>query len=741
MTPEDQTRIEQPGGTGSRTGGSDAQAQPPAPVLVAGEVLADRFRIVRFLGRGGMGAVYEADDLLLPDRVALKTISTPDATQDASLERFRQEIYLARQITHPNICRVHDVFTHHPAAGPSLFLSMELLRGETLAERLRRAAPVQLGELRAIARQVCLALAAMHRAHVVHRDLKSSNVMLVPDEREPSGLRAVVMDFGLARHSLVVESTGLTDDARLLSLGTSAYVTAATGKFVGTPAYLAPEQVEGGPIGAWTDIYAFGVVLFEAACGRLPFRGATSVDTAFQRLTQPPPEPRALVPTLPPGWRHIILRCLERSPDRRFASADEILDALEKLPAAGEGSPTASRVALNARTVALALALMITVTGGLAVLPYIRLGTREAVSTKEPAASDVITATLLRLAGNALVRGDHRSAYEALREAWDANPDDPEVRRRVAELWSSVEGELTRLGRLAGASDDPKAAAAIAEGKKLAEGGRSLDGVASLLRAHAQMVREPPRAGDPPPSSPPDALPDGPRRPSQEGLARRVLQSGRDFLRDRKYTEAINDFQFVLDRFPTTSVADDALLEIAVYESTVGGNPQRAREAADRLLARYPDSAAALATRLREAREARRRMAVRISGEYRFEVRGCGTVSPPAETHLLQVTSPCSLQLLAPDYWLNKADYEVMEGTGGEVAYRAPPLVNVQLRSRFVDCTLLLGDRAIGSPPVSVQVAAGVHSVAVQCRDQTLRTRPFQISPVDTFRNIDEFIR
>jgi serine/threonine protein kinase/TolA-binding protein len=594
-----------------------------------------------------MGEVYEAEDLVLPERVALKTIHAPDATQDASLERFRREIHLARQITHPNICRVHDVFTYHTPAGPTLFLSMELLPGETLAERLRRASPLTLIEIGEIARQVALALAAMHRAKVVHRDLKSSNVMLVPDEREPSGIRAVVMDFGLARHSVALESAALTGNAHLLSLGTSAYLTAATGTFMGTPAYLAPEQIEGGPIGSWTDIYAFGVVLFEAVCGRLPFEGATPVDLAFQRLTQPPPEPRALVPTLPHGWGRIILRCLERSPEERFSSADEVLDELEKLTTSGKRSPTLGRVEMKPRNV-LTFVLVAAVVGG--IVPYLwspspsasttradppapresggKTGTNAAVT---PATIADVTATLLRLSRNALNRGDFQSSYEALREAADSSPNDTGVRNGVDELWSSVEGEVKRLGPLAGGSSDPRAAAAISEGKKLAEGGRRLEGVAALLRAHALMASPtstpPLQAGRRPDLRPPQSQTAGSSgdrgavltvelsttpapvsaarvAPSQEDLARRVLDSGRAFLRDRKYTEAMGDFQFVVDRFPSSSVADEAAFEIARYESSARANMKRAIEAEARPRSQLPDSDSAPSAGLQLARTA-----------------------------------------------------------------------------------------------------------------------------------------
>jgi tetratricopeptide (TPR) repeat protein/tRNA A-37 threonylcarbamoyl transferase component Bud32 len=291
-----------------------------------GEVLAGRYRVVRFLARGGMGEVYEVEDALLGERVAAKTVR-PEVARDATaVERFKREIQLARKVTHPNVCRIFDVSHHQPeatsfGAAAVLFLTMELLPGETLAQHLGRSGPMPAEEALPIARQIAAALHAAHQAGVVHRDLKPGNVILVPMTGIPgtpgtpgaSGSpRAVVTDFGLARAQ--ADDQGLT-------------LTAAA--VLGTPAYIAPEQVEGGEITPAVDLYAFGVVLYEMATGKLPFVADTALGTAVKRLTEVPASPRLHAPGIDPRWEAAILRCLERDPARRFATAPEVIAALD----------------------------------------------------------------------------------------------------------------------------------------------------------------------------------------------------------------------------------------------------------------------------------------------------------------------------------------------------------------------------------------------------------------------------
>src|SRR6266850_1593583 len=196
------------------------------PSLAAGRLLAHRFRIVRFLAKGGMGEVYEAEDLELGEHVALKTIRQDIAWAEQPLERFKREIHLARKVTHPNVCRIFDVFHHVESSEEKItFLSMELLSGETLFDRVRRTGPIHQSEAGMIVPQMVEALAAAHKAGVIHRDFKSSNVMLVSSGGPEQGVRVVVTDFGLARSTVTGET--------LLS------ALSEKGRLRGTPAYMA----------------------------------------------------------------------------------------------------------------------------------------------------------------------------------------------------------------------------------------------------------------------------------------------------------------------------------------------------------------------------------------------------------------------------------------------------------------------------------------------------------------------
>ncbi len=281
------------------------------------DVLSERYRIVRFLAHGGMGEVYEAEDLELKQRLALKTISpAAGATQDvATIDRFKREIALARAVTHPNVCRIFDLGQHTfvNAAGRTErinFLTMELLQGETLAARLRRRKRLSPEEARPLISQMAEALDAAHRAKIVHRDFKSENVFLVPvDDR----FRVVVTDFGVARGSD----------------GADRFAAQVTGTgIVGTPSYMAPEQVEGKAVTPAADIYAFGVVIYEMLTGCLPFEGPTPLSTAVKRLQEAAPTPRIHVPDIPAHWERTIMRCLERQPEDRFTKASEVAEAL-----------------------------------------------------------------------------------------------------------------------------------------------------------------------------------------------------------------------------------------------------------------------------------------------------------------------------------------------------------------------------------------------------------------------------
>src|SRR5687768_16876098 len=263
-----------------------------------GSTIADRYRIDRFIAAGGMGEVYAARDLVLDGTVALKTLRPELEGSTEAIERLRREIALARNVSNPHICRLHDVGQHDGR----VFLSMELLEGRTLAE-LVGDKPLAIDDVERIAAQLIAGLGALHRASIIHRDFKTSNVIVVGD-----GARAVITDFGLAR-SMAAGDSRLTLESGLL----------------GTPAYMAPEQVEARAATQASDIYSLGVVLFELLTGKLPFDEDTAMATATARLQKEPPKPSSLRADVPARWDAIVLRCLEREPSARFGSVDEIL--------------------------------------------------------------------------------------------------------------------------------------------------------------------------------------------------------------------------------------------------------------------------------------------------------------------------------------------------------------------------------------------------------------------------------
>src|SRR5262245_4941053 len=261
-------------------------------MLFPGQLLADRFKIVKFIARGGMGDVYEAEDIELHERVALKTVRPEIARASQAVDRFKREIQLARKVTHPNVCRIFDLF--HDTTGPETiaFLTMELLQGETLHQRLVRNGKMTTSEALPIIRQMASGLAAAHKAGVIHRDLKTSNAMLTEDA-DSQTFRTVITDFGLARPATAQESM------ETLS---------RPGDMVGTPAYMAPEQIESAEITPATDIYAFGIVMYEMVTGMLPFAAEPGLAATLKRLHEPPPSPRIYSAEIDIVWERTILR-------------------------------------------------------------------------------------------------------------------------------------------------------------------------------------------------------------------------------------------------------------------------------------------------------------------------------------------------------------------------------------------------------------------------------------------------
>jgi HAMP domain-containing protein len=306
VAPTDETLVAEP---------SAARVPATSRAFQGGEIFAGRYEILAAVGRGGMGVVYRARDRQLDEVVALKVLRTEALARDPSLlDRFKQEIKLARRITHRNVLRTHDFGESDGVP----FISMEYLEGVTLKDLVRRRGALPLGVALGFAKQMCHGLEAAHSRGVVHRDIKPQNILIIPESGELK-----IMDFGISRVSNVGgDAAGLT----------------VAGMVMGTPDYMSPEQGQGQTAGFPSDVYSLGVVLFETLTGKLPFAGETTTQIVIAHIQQPPPRPRSLKPDLPPDLEVAILRCLEKDPAQRFQGIGELLRALNAVSTRAEAA-------------------------------------------------------------------------------------------------------------------------------------------------------------------------------------------------------------------------------------------------------------------------------------------------------------------------------------------------------------------------------------------------------------------
>ncbi len=258
-----------------------------------------RYEVLSRVGTGGMGIVYKVRDLEAREIIALKILKPGASADQAMQENLRREVYLARKVTHKNVCRIHEFNRSKGTA----YISMEFIEGESLLRRLRRTGSLPLEESLRIVRQICAGLREAHLQGIVHRDLKPANIMV-----DPSG-NVKIMDFGIAR---------LAQDSGQM-----------TGTVAGTPAYMAPEQVQLKPVGPRTDIYSVGLLLYEFVTGTQAFSGDNSIAIALKQINESPRRPREIVPDLPHRIENVILKALEKDPAKRFESVDALLAALE----------------------------------------------------------------------------------------------------------------------------------------------------------------------------------------------------------------------------------------------------------------------------------------------------------------------------------------------------------------------------------------------------------------------------
>lgn len=294
-----------PQDTGSFFGATEVVAVPsPAQAtaeLSAGAIFAGRYQILGLIGRGGMGSVYAARDRELDKVIALKTIRSSGEGAKLAVQRFKQELVLARKITHKNVVRIYDLGETNEIK----FFTMELIEGETLKDMIRRRRRIPSADTVALVRQILAGLREAHEQGVVHRDLKPQNVMI-----DKAGAPHL-MDFGIARGA---DSEGMT----------------ATGAIVGTPDYMSPEQVRGERVDVRSDIFSFGVILYEMLTGDVPYQGETPISKIVMRLTHKPRAPRELSADIPRYLDDVVLKCMEVDPELRYQSVTGILADLER---------------------------------------------------------------------------------------------------------------------------------------------------------------------------------------------------------------------------------------------------------------------------------------------------------------------------------------------------------------------------------------------------------------------------
>ncbi len=274
----------------------------PREELTMGSTFASRYLIIEELGHGGMGRVYRAVDKKLNEEVALKLIMSEIATDRSMLERFHNEIKLARKISHPHVGRMYELLEENGIH----FITMEYVPGEDLKSSIRRFGQLPIGKSISIAKQICEGLAEAHKTGVVHRDLKPSNIMV---DKEGN---AKVMDFGIARS---IHSKSITGE----------------GTVIGTPEYMSPEQAEGIEADQRSDIYSLGIILYEMVTGKVPFEGNTPLSIAMKHKLAAPRDPKELVSQLADNLSLLILKCLEKNRDKRYQDAEELRRELEKI--------------------------------------------------------------------------------------------------------------------------------------------------------------------------------------------------------------------------------------------------------------------------------------------------------------------------------------------------------------------------------------------------------------------------
>jgi len=265
-------------------------------------LFANRYEVKELLGTGGMGVVYRAFDRELQEPVAIKTLRPEVLADGVALERFKQEIRLARSIAHRNVVRTYDL----GEVNGTYYLTMEYVEGTSLKQLIASRGRLPVPVTATIGKQLCRALEVAHEQGVIHRDIKPHNIVV-----DPTGFLKV-MDFGIARLANPPQGQGLTRE----------------GMSIGTPDYMSPEQLSGMELDARSDLYSAGVVLFECLTGRLPFEANTMYALIAKHIEQPPPDPRTLNAEVPEALANVIMKAMAKEPADRYQSAAQMHDAL-----------------------------------------------------------------------------------------------------------------------------------------------------------------------------------------------------------------------------------------------------------------------------------------------------------------------------------------------------------------------------------------------------------------------------